>query len=183
MQNSILQESIHLWHFKMIKLVLSKSKIFCFWYYLHTKTSNRRTQNHSLLQMLSNSHWHYKPCKWSTELFKSIPPRGMVLEARLCFSDDLVESIFSSLFVLAGYSIHRNAIVYCNLTLITVIFFLVSPKQSSKKYSSNGMQQWILNCLQATQAVHKNIIKKKMPFVLITSKLHKLKCLNISNAL
>lgn len=73
--------------------------------------------------------------------------------------------------------------MFCNLTLITVIFFLVSPKQPSRNYSSNGMQQWILNCLQATQAAHKNIIKRRMPFVLITSKLHKLKCLNTSKEL
>lgn len=73
--------------------------------------------------------------------------------------------------------------MFCNLTLITVIFFLVPPKQSSRNYSSNDMQQWILNCLQASQAAHKNIIKRQMPFVLITSKLHKLKCLNTSNTL
>lgn len=44
------------------------------------------------------------------------------------------------------------------------------------------MQQWILNCSQITQAAHKNIIKRQMPFVLLTSKLHKLKCFNMSNA-
>lgn len=85
----------------------------------------------------------------------------------ICVLMDPVELIFSSLFVLAVQIVHRNAIVYCNFTLITVIFSLALSKQPSKKCSSTGMQRWILNCLQITQAAHKNIIKRQMPFVLL----------------
>lgn len=81
----------------MIKLVLSKSKIFCLWHYLHTKRSNKRTQKHFLFQILSNLHWHYKSCEWNTELFNSIPVRGMVWEALLCFLDESYWFFFFSL--------------------------------------------------------------------------------------
>ena len=80
---------------------------------------------------------------------------------------DPVESIFSSLLVLAVQTVHRNATVHCNFTLITVIFSLALSKQPSKRCSSSGMQRWMLNCLQITQAAHKDITKRQMPFVLL----------------
>lgn len=134
--------------------------------------SNKRTHKCFLLQILSHLWRHYKANKsYLLAYLHGVLFRKHCFGTRLfCFISvlmDPVESIFSSLFVLAVQIVHRNAIVCCKFTLITVIFSLALSKQSSKKYSSSGMQRWILNCLQITQAAHKNIIKRQMPFVLL----------------